>query len=177
MMITLDDEPAMIRQSLDNLLPKTASQYEQEGFLTLVDGYSWSRGSIGSTERFAVSGVLELNQRAGVIADAGHELGQSPDGKTGGCRVFDSISSLFINFELASVQRFVAQLARTATSYGGVTTLFIVEEGAVPEQTLNNVKYVMDGLIETKLENERYYVRIANMKWAKFSPAWVEVKE
>ncbi len=114
---------------------------------------------------------------AGVVSDAGQELGQSANGKAGGRRVFDSISSLFINFELASVQRFVAQLARTAASYGGVTTLFVVEEGAVEAQTLNNIRYIMDGFIETKVEGERYYARVANMKWSKFSRNWIELKE
>jgi len=174
MIITLDDEPAMIRQHLDTLLPKPISKFEAEDNFRMVDGYSWSKGSIKSSERFTVSGALELNQLAGVISDAGQELGQSLNGKAGGRRVFDSISSLFINFELASVQRFVAQVARTATSYGGVTTLFVVEEGAIAEQTLNNIKYIMDGLLETRIEGECYYSRVANMKWSKFSRDWIE---
>jgi CheY-like chemotaxis protein/KaiC/GvpD/RAD55 family RecA-like ATPase len=177
MMITLDDEPQMIRNDLDNLLKKTLSKYEKGGEFRLVDGYSWTRGGLTSKERFAVSGVLELNQLAGVIADAGQELGQCLSTKAGGCRVFDSISSLFINFELASVQRFIAQVARTASSYGGVTTIFVVEEGAVPEQTLNNIKYIMDGILETKVEGADYYLRVSNMKWSKFSRDWLKVVE
>ncbi len=177
MTITLDDEPAMIRQSLDTLLPEPVSRYEEESNLRLVDGYSWSRGNVGSSERFAVSGALELNQLAGVISDAGQELGHSLASKSGGCRVLDSISSLFINFELASVQRFVAQLARTATSYGGVTTLFVVEEGAVSEQILNNIKYIMDGVLKTKVDGEHYCIQVANMKWSKFSRDWIEFKQ
>jgi len=177
MMISLDDAPSMIRQELSAFLPNPTSKYEEDGIFRLVDGYSWSGGTMGSKERFAVSGVLELNQLAGLISDAGRELGQSLDKKAGGLRVFDSISSLFINFELASVQRFVAQLARTATSYGGVTTVFIVEEGAVDERTLSNIKYIMDGLLETKIEGGIYYTRVANMKWSKFVPGWIELKE
>ncbi len=177
MMISLDDEPAMIRQSFDTLLSKSISKYEEDGKFRLVDGYTWTTGSSGSKERFAVSGALELNQLASLISDAGRELGQSLAGKAGGLRVFDSISSLFINFELALVQRFVAQLARTATSYGGVTTIFIVEEGAVDERTLNNIKYIMDGLLETKVaEGGSYYARVANMKWSKFVPGWIKLK-
>jgi len=177
MMITLDDEPRLIRDSLDSLLTKPLSNYENGGKFRLVDGYSWTRGGLTSKERFAVSGVLELNQLAGAIADAGQELGQSLSSKAGGCRVFDSISSLLINFELASVQRFVAQIARTASSYGGVTTMFVVEEGAVAEQTLNNIKYIMDGLLETKVEGDRYYLRVSNMKWVRFSRDWIDISE
>ena len=176
MVVTLDDEPAMIRRSLDMVLPEPVDEYEQEGSFRLVDGYSWSRGNVRSTERFAVSGILELNQLAGAISDAGMELGQSTGGKAGGRRILDSITSLFLNFELASVQRFVAQLARTAASYGGVTSLYVVEEGAITEQTLNNVKYVMDGTIQFKVDGEHYYARVANMKWSKFSREWVKLE-
>ncbi len=175
MMISLDDDPAMIRHSIDALLPGPLVGYEAENKFRLVDGYSWSKGFARSDERFAISGILELNQLAGVISDAGQELGQSLHDKAGGLRVFDSISSLFLNFELATVQRFITQLARTATSYGNVTTLFTVEAGAVSEQTLNNIKYVMDGILQTKVDSECYYVSVASMKWVKFSRDWVEL--
>ncbi len=130
-----------------------------------------------SMERFAVSGLLELNQLAGVISDAGMELGHSIGEKGGGRRILDSISSLFVSFELASVQRLITQLARTATSYGGVTSLYIVEEGAITEQTLNNMKYVMDGMIEFRVEGDCYNARVSNMKWSKFSRQWVKLEE
>lgn len=177
MVITLDDAPTMMRRSFDIMLPKPVNEYEREGSFCLVDGYSWSQGNIRSTERFAVSGLMELNQLAGVISDAGMELGQSVGGKAGGRRILDSITSLFINFELASVQRLIAQLARTATSYGGVTSFYIVEEGAITEQTLNNMKYIMDGTIDFKVDSDHYYARVANMKWSKFSREWVKLEE
>jgi len=177
MAITLDDAPTMIRRSLDMMLPRPVNEYEQDDSFCLVDGYSWSQGNIKSTERFAVSGLLELNQLAGLISDAGMELGQSVGGKAGGRRILDSITSLFLNFELASVQRLIAQLTRTATSYGGVTGLYVVEEGAITEQTLNNMKYVMDGTIEFKVDGDHYYARVANMKWAKFSREWIKLEE
>ncbi|MCD6452980.1 MAG: response regulator [Dehalococcoidales bacterium] len=177
MVITLDDAPTMIRRSLDMMLPKPVSEYEGEGNFCLVDGYGWSRGNVRGTERFAVSGLLELNQLAGLISDAGMELGQSVGGKAGGRRILDSITSLFTNFELALVQRLIAQLTRTATSYGGVATLYVVEEGAISEQTLNNMKYVMDGLIQLRMDNTDYYARVANMKWSKFSREWLKLGE
>jgi CheY-like chemotaxis protein/KaiC/GvpD/RAD55 family RecA-like ATPase len=176
MAITLDDEPLMVRRSLDGLLPKSLSAYEGEGLFRLVDAYSWSRGTIKGAEPFAVSGMLELNQLAGVIADAGLELGQTVAAKAGGRRFIDTITSLFINFELASVQRFLAQLARTATSYGGVTSLFVLEEGAVTEQVLNNIKYIMDGVLEFKIEGGQFLAHVVNMKWSKFSRDWATLE-
>jgi hypothetical protein len=71
----------------------------------------------------------------------------------------------------------VAQLARTAASNGCVTTLFVVDAGAVEVQTLNNIRYIMDGSVETKVEGALYYARVTNMKWSGFSKEWVELKE
>jgi CheY-like chemotaxis protein/KaiC/GvpD/RAD55 family RecA-like ATPase len=172
MAITLDDDPMMLRRGLDMLLSESIGRYEEQRSFRLVDAYSWSKGSMKGGERLAISGVLELNQLAGVVADAGQELGQSVNDKSGGCRTLDSLSSLFINFELASVQRFVAQLARTASSYGSVTSLFVVEEGTVAEQTINNIKYIMDGVVELKREGNEHLGRVTNMKWSQFSTEW-----
>ena len=175
MLITLDDDPVMIRRSLNSLLPKPLNEYEQGDFFRLVDSYSWSRGLVKENERFTVTGSIELNQLAGVISDAGAELGQTVTEKLGGQRVIDSVSSLFINFELATVQRFLAQLVRTASSYGDVSTLFILEEGSVANQIVNNIKYLMDIVVELKLD-DTYMARVANMKWAKFSREWVSIE-
>jgi KaiC/GvpD/RAD55 family RecA-like ATPase len=108
-----------------------------------------------------------------VIADASAELGQTIQVKAGGRRVLDSISSLLVNFELPSVQRFLSQVARTAIAFGGVTTIFTLEEGTVSEQVLNNVKYLMDGVIELKEENGQSMARVANMKWISYSKDWI----
>jgi len=59
----------------------------------------------------------------------------------GGLRIIDSISSLLINFDLPAVQRFINQIGRTAFAFGGVTTLFIIEQGTVSDQVINNIKY------------------------------------
>ncbi len=176
MFITVDDNPVMVRKSLEGLLPRPLAFYEDRSFFRLVDSYSWSRGITGGGERIALSGALELNQLAGVISDGGAELGQTVTSRTGGRRVLDSVTSLFVNFDLAPAQRFLTQLARTATSYGGVSTLFILEEGSLGEQMVNNLKYLMDGVIELKYDNG-YFARVASMKWSDFSRDWVPVTE
>jgi KaiC/GvpD/RAD55 family RecA-like ATPase len=82
---------------------------------------------------------------------------------------------LLIHFELSVVQRFLNQIARTSLAFGGVTTLFIFEEGTVDETILNNIKYIMDGVIEFKKENQERKARVASMKWAKYNHTWVTV--
>ncbi len=170
--IAIDDDPQRIRESIDQ---EAVMAYEDNQQLRFIDAYSWSSLSPPENERFAVTGSLELNQLSGLIADASYELGQTPQEKAGGIRIIDSISSLLINFELSAVQRFLNQIARTAVAFGGVTTLFIIEEGTIDETILNNIKYIMDGVIELKADQDARLGRVASMKWARFQPNWIEV--
>jgi len=105
-----------------------------------------------------------------------HEIGQTVTEKLGGRRVIDSVSSLFIDFELPSVQRFLAQIARTASSYGGVTTVLILEAGSISDKEENNIKYLMDVVVELKYDGSRM-ARVTNMKWSKFSRDWIPIPE
>lgn len=171
--VTLDDNPKKIRAEIERLLENPIQTWVASNTLRFVDAYSWTTFS-PSEEKFSVSGMLDLNQLSGVISDAGYDLGQSVQHKAGGRRVIDSISSLLIHFDLSSVQRFLSQVARTAISFGDVTTFFIMEEGTVDEQVLNNIKYIMDGVLEfSKTDNNRQ-VRVSFMKWAKYHTQWCD---
>jgi CheY-like chemotaxis protein/KaiC/GvpD/RAD55 family RecA-like ATPase len=173
--LSVDDSPSAVRRGLEEATGGNLAAAEQAAQFRLVDAYSWCAGGAGTTERFAVTGILELTQLSGVVSDAAAELGQTAKARRGGRRVVDSISSLLVNFELASIQRFVAHLARSAAGFGGVSSLFIVEEGSVSEQVLNNIRYVMDGVLELKREGASHLMRVASMKWRRASPAWLEV--
>ena len=173
--IAVDDDPLMVRAEFDKVSSSSKiKDYEERELLRFVDAYTWSSGEARANEKFKIEGVLNLDQLSGLIASAGVHIGQSVQRKLGGRRAIDSISSFFINFEIPAVQRFLSQIGRTALSFGGVTTLFVVEEGAVSEQNLNNVKYLMDGVLEFKEDYGRRKVRISNMKWIKFEKDWVE---
>jgi CheY-like chemotaxis protein/KaiC/GvpD/RAD55 family RecA-like ATPase len=175
LVVAIDDDPKKIRLTLSDLLEKPTQVYEDKVQLRFIDAYSWSALTPPDDEHYMVSGSLELNQLSGIISDASFELGHSIQEKKGGCRVIDSISSLLIHFELSVVQRFLNQIARTSLAFGGVTTLFIFEEGTVDETILNNIKYIMDGVIEFKKENQERKARVASMKWAKYNHTWVTV--
>jgi len=170
--VAIDDDPKQIRKKMSESTGQAMSELESAGLIRFVDAYSWSSFSQIDNEPFAVNGILELNQLSGVISDAGFELGQTVQNKLGGRRVIDTISSLLVNFELPSVQRFLAQIARTSLAFGGVTTLFIVEEGTVSPQILNNIKYIMDGVIEFGDIDHKRAVRVASMKWTKYANRW-----
>jgi CheY-like chemotaxis protein len=173
--VAIDDDPKRIRSKLSENLPHTINDYEDSANIRFVDAYSWSSLSQPEDEAFAVNGVLELNQLSGVISDASFDLGHTVQEKSGGRRVIDSISSLLINFELSTVQRFINQIARTAMAFGGVTTLFLMEQGTVEEKVLNNVKYIMDGVIEFGEHEKERSVRVSHMKWTKANRDWVKL--
>ncbi|MGE4170486.1 MAG: response regulator [Candidatus Margulisiibacteriota bacterium] len=175
--VAVDDNPDQIRGALTSAMPKPVSELEKYDLIRFVDAYSWTTFIQPENEKFAVTGMLELTQLSGLISDASAELGQSIQTKLGGRRVIDSISSLLVNFDLPSVQRFVGQISRTSTSYGGVTSLFLMEDGTVSDIVLNNVKYFMDGILEFKDEDGAKFVRVVSMKWSKFSPKWVKLPE
>ena len=58
-------------------------------------------------------------------------------------------------------------------AFGGVTTLFILEEGSVDTTTLNNIKYIMDGVIEFNNTEGCKRCRVSSMKWSHYTNNWI----
>ena len=176
MSVCVDDDPSMVRRELNSKYGLDISAHEGQDQMRFVDAYSWSGGRTAPEEKFAVTRTLELADLSALISEAGEELGQTDRVKKGGRRVIDSISSLFLNFELPYVQRFIAFLARSG-HFAGVSTIFIVEQGACNDQTLNNIKYIMDGVLEFKNEDQRFLGRTQTMKWGAARPEWIDVTQ
>jgi len=176
MFVCVDDDPSMVRRELNSKYSLDLSSHEGQDQMHFVDAYSWSGGRTAPEERFAITGTLELSDLSALISEAGTELGQTDRLKKGGRRVVDSISSLFLNFELSYVQRFIAFLARSG-HFAGVSTIFVVEQGACNDQTLTNIKYIMDGVLEFKNEDQRFLGRAQTMKWETARPEWIDVTQ
>ena len=90
--------------------------------------------------------------------------------------LLDSLSSLFLKFDLPYIQRFVAYLARSG-QFAEVTTLFIIEHGTGDEQALNNIKYLMDAVVEFKHDEQRYLAKVQSLKWAQAKPEWLDLTQ
>ena len=174
MLVCLDDDPSVVRRELNQKHQLDISGYEGQNQMRFVDAYSWSGGKIAAQEKYAITGALELADLSALINEAAADLGQADQQQQGGKRVLDSISSLFLNFELSYVQRFVAYLARSG-HFAGVTTIFIIEEGSCDYQALNNTKYIMDGVLELKVEGEKFLGRVQTMKWANPNREWIDM--
>lgn len=173
MLINIDDNPEQIRQQLNLLTLGHLNEYEQQNRLRLVNVASWNDFGFAAAPETEKTD-LKLSRLAAEIMEAGAVLGQNVTQKAGGRRVLDSISSLFLYFDLALVQRFLAQLSHTAESYGGVSTLFLLEQGSVDDYILNNIKYLMDGVFEFRC-SERFEMRVANFKWHSHSKDWFAI--
>jgi len=50
-----------------------------------------------------------------------------------------------------------------------------VEEGACDSQSLNNIKYIMDGILDIKREGDRFLARPQAMKWAVAKTDWTDI--
>lgn len=173
-LVCLDDDPSVVRRELTEKHQLDISGYEGQNQMRFVDAYSWSGGKTAAQEKYAITGTLELADLSALINEAAADLGQADQQKQDGKRVLDSISSLFLNFELSYVQRFVAYLARSG-HFADVTTIFIIEEGSCDYQALNNTKYIMDGVLELKVEGEKFLGRVQTMKWANPNREWVDM--
>jgi CheY-like chemotaxis protein/KaiC/GvpD/RAD55 family RecA-like ATPase len=174
MFICLDDSPGRIRQELNAKYGLDAGSYESQTALRFIDAYSWSGGHVPDDERFCVKGALDLSDLSALIAEAAGELEQTEESKKGGRRALDSLSSLFLKFELPYIQRFVAYLARSG-QFADVTTFFIVEQGTGDEQALNNIKYLMDGVLEFKNEDQKFLSKVQSLKWGSARPEWLDI--
>ncbi|MFH1709867.1 MAG: response regulator [bacterium] len=172
--VAVDDDPALVKNELNKTIKTKAAEYEDNGSLRFIDAYSWSSGEAKVQEKYRIEGVLNLDQLSDLISQAGNDIGQSVQQKLGGRRVFDSLSSLLVNLELPDVQRFISQIGHTALSFGGATTLFVIEEGSVNEQIVNNIKYLMDGILEFKDDAGKKKIRALSMKWISFEKDWVD---
>ncbi|HKA33263.1 MAG TPA: response regulator [Candidatus Binatia bacterium] len=176
MFICLDESPGRIRQSLTAKNGVDAAASEAGGALRFIDAYSWSGGRIPAEEPFAVKGALDLSELSSLVTEAAEELEQTEGAKKGGRRVLDSLSSLFLKFDLPYIQRFIAYLARSG-QFAEVTTLFIIEQGTCDEQALNNIKYLMDGVLEFKQNDQRFLAKVQSLKWAPAKPEWLDVTQ
>lgn len=176
MFICLDEAPGRIRQTLGVKYGVDTAASEGQAALRFIDAFSWSGGRIPADEPFCVKGALDLSDLSALINEAAEELEQTEQAKKGGRRVLDSLSSLILKFDLPYIQRFVAYVARSG-QFAEVTTFFVIEQGTCDEQALNNIKYLMDAVVELKRDGQRHLAKVQSLKWAAARPEWLDVTQ
>lgn len=174
---TLDDNPLLIRRELSKYLGVPLEDFtKSQNLFCMVDAYNWGGGEYSDNEKYALKGSLNLTKLSGLIQDASEELGQDSETRAGGRRVIDSLTSLMVNFDLSHLQHFLFRITRTAISFGYATTLFTLEEGTIEEGLLNNLTYIMDGVLEMEAKEDGNYVRVKHMKWVNYDKDWIPLR-
>lgn len=177
--ISLDEDVARLRAQLEQVLPTPLTEYEKLSYVRFVDAYSWASGNpqAKARERLSVKGALNLPDLTELIHQAKSELGQTQIGQTGGRMVLDSLSSLLINFELSQVQTFLTRLVRSSANRGAITSFYTLEEGLADEQAMNQVKFLMDGILEFGEVDGEHAFRVQRLKWHSCHHDWVPLSD
>lgn len=153
--VAAEDPPALIIESLNGMMADMMQKYNDENLFRIV--------SIPGMKAGDYDGMLKT------IAEAGEEIDQSIQKKRGGRRIVDSISGLISHFGETRIYQFLSQIVHTAAAFGGVTTLYTLEEGTVTTQQGATIRSLMDGVIELKEETAGIYAKVVNMKWIDFT--------
>jgi DNA-binding response OmpR family regulator len=159
--ISVEDPPGLVSESLNNLAGYMLEKYKNDNKFRLV--------SVPEKKPASIDELLNI------VTGAGDEVEQNIQKKKGGRRVMDSVSGLFLNYDEGTVNRFLAQFVHTASAFGGVTTLYTLEEGTLTTQQNSMIKSLMDGVIELKMEQTGVFASVVNMKWVDVSKDKVKI--
>lgn len=138
--------------------------------MMFLDIYSWRVG--GAKEKSwkkVMQGGINIDDLNLTLSSILDKLSNDHD-KRG---VFDSLSTLLLYVPTDIVIKFIPVLIAKAKKKG-VTEVLILEEGVHDEKTVNTLNFLTDGLIETKLDEGRKFLRISRMRGTSCNGKWVE---
>jgi KaiC/GvpD/RAD55 family RecA-like ATPase len=129
--------------------------------LWFVDCYSWALEKKPVERKdIRVSGPSSLDDMSLSINQAVCEANKiGPIGRV----VFQSLSTLLIYNSPGIVYKF-CQVIGARLKSSGMTTLFMVEEGMHKTDVLATLEHMMDGIIEVKLEEGRWFISSSQIK-------------
>ncbi len=137
-----------------------------EDYSRFIDCFSWR---YGKTSERGIKSLTDLTGLSVLIKDAVNELG----GKNM-VLVLDSISDFLLYADPNSVYKLLQIVAgiikRSENSFG----VIVLEEGLHPPEVVNTLSYIVDGVIQMKLEGNKRLLRIQKMAETAHSLDWVE---
>jgi len=156
-----------IIRSMSIFDPDIEARYQKEE-LRVVDGFS-GRFGIESTSKFSIVALEDLNHIHKVVDDS-IEL-------EGFFRfVFDSVSGLALDLGPQFIQRVIQTISLQIRRNKG-TGIFIIEDGIHDDQFTNFIRFIVDGVMEMKLEEKegelKRFFRIYSMKSGRHKTQWV----
>ena len=167
--ITSDASPEDVMSKMKSFSWNIESFVKQKSMMFL-DIYSWRVGGAKDNAwKKVVQGSLNIDDLNLTLSSVLSKLSNDHD-KRG---VFDSLSTLLIYVPTEIVIKFIPVLIAKAKKEG-VTEVLILEEGVHDDKTVNTLNFLTDGLIETKLEEEKKFMRIARMRGTSCKRDWIE---
>ncbi len=167
--ITLDSSPEDVSKSMEEFRWDLKPFMKQKK-MYFLDAYSWKVGGGKENETIKViNGGLDINNITMTLADILDKI--NADDKRG---IFDSLSTLLLYTPPELVMRFIPVLIAKAKKANS-TQILILEEGVHDEKVVNTLSYMVDGVINMKMDGDRRLLQVSKMKGASCTRKWVEV--
>jgi KaiC/GvpD/RAD55 family RecA-like ATPase len=157
--ITTDIAPSEIETKASTFGWNFVEQTNKKLFF--VDCYSWALEKKPVERKdIRVSGPSSLDDLSLSINQAMYEVNKlSPTGRV----MFQSLSTLLIYNSPGIVYKF-CQVIGARLKSSGMTTLFMVEEGMHKSDVLATLEHMMDGIIEVRFEDGRWFISSSQIK-------------
>lgn len=164
--ITTDRAPVDIRNDFRQL-GTDVKKMESEKRLVFVDGYGWLAGN--SNEIFGVENLANLTELIILTERASNYL----NGRI--LLVLDSVSPLLVHNPEKDVIKFLQLLSARIRNWKGIG-IYVVQAGVHSEEFYNALAYLVDGIFDMKIEEEkgtiRRYLRIRNLTFVAHKMTW-----
>lgn len=166
--ITLDSSPDDVSNRMQEF-KWDLKPFMKKKRVYFLDAYSWKVGGGKESETIKViSGGLDINNINMTLADILDKINS-----VGNRGIFDSLSTLLLYTPADLVLRFVPVLIAKAKRANS-TQLLILEEGVHEEKIVNTLSYMVDGVINIKIEGNKRLFQISKMKGVSCTRDWLE---
>lgn len=130
--------------------------------LHLFDGSRWIRALEGSRlSALLADPDLALWNLADAVDKGSAAIGQSLRDRAGGLRVFDGLERLVEPFGADWLANFVARIVGTASAYGGIQSLFVLNPRGLPPPALGRLEAMADAVVDVRAVGGRAVADLA----------------
>lgn len=167
--ITLDSSPDDVAKTMEKFKWDVKPHMKKKK-LYFLDAYSWKAGGGKKSENVKViDGGLDINAINLSIAEIFEKI--DADSNRG---VFDSLSTLLLYTPPELVVRFIPMMIAKSKKANS-TQILILEEGVHDEKIVNTISYMVDGVINIKMEGNKRQIQISKIKGANCSRDWFTI--
>ena len=168
--VTLDSSPDDVITSMAGL-KMDVKPFMKKKLLYFLDAYSWKVGGGKDNENIKViNGGLDINNINLTLAEILDKIGSSD--KRG---IFDSLSTLLLYTPPELVTRFIPVLIAKIKRADSIMIL-ILEEGVHDEKLVNTLSFMVDGVMNIKMEGNKRLIQVSKIKGTSSTRDWFDLK-